>query len=314
MIAAGLLAPATSFGAVTIGSNLTAAGVPTNACASGVTCTFTQVAPLPAADTAPGGLTSPRDGVVTRWRVKSGSAGAPVSLRILRPTGAGAFTAVGTSAAGTTGADVTQFAAQLPIKTGDYIGLNNSTSALLFATTNGASVYRWTTALVDGSNRAADDTQGTKELMLQADVEPDVDCDTLGDDTQDTNTADGPCAPKPGGGGGGPAPDTVAPVISGLKAKPRKSRARHNVTFTYGISEDARVTATVERCVKVRKHRCRRWRTAGTGSQNAVATKTGMFRFKPTRRGRYRASFVAADAARNFSLPRRVSFRVRARR
>jgi hypothetical protein len=193
------------------------------------------------------------------------------------------------------------------VKTGDYLGLDNSTSALLFAPTSGASIYRWTTALVDGSNRPPDDTQGAKELMLQADVEPDVDCDKLGDETQDTNTADGPCAP-------GGAADVVPPKIRALSKTPRKPRVRRNVKFSYRISENARVTAGIERCARVRKNRCRRWRMVGMARQNAVATKMGIFRFKPTRPGRYRATFVATDAAGNVSLPRRLGFKVRPRR
>jgi hypothetical protein len=305
--AGAFLLPASSFGAVTIGSNLTAGGTATNACATGIACTFTQVAPLPAGSAAPGGLTAPSDGVVTRWRIKSGSAGAPVSLRVLRPTGGGAFTAIGTSAQGTTTTDVTQFPAQLSIKAGDQLGVLNSTSALLFATTAGASIYRWTTPFADGTNRAADDTQGSLELLVQADVEPDVDCDGAGDETQDTNTADGPCAP-------GKAADTTAPAISAVKVTPRKPRARRRLTISYKVSEDARVTATIERCTKVRKNRCRRWRVAGTGKQNARASATAnRFRFKPRTRGRYRVTLVASDAAANVSSPKRKSFRVRPR-
>jgi hypothetical protein len=237
-------------------------------------------------------------------------------LRVLRPTGAGAFTAIGTSATGTTTAGTAQFNTQLPIKAGDYLGVDNASDALIFAPTPGTSVYRWIPPLVDGSNRAATDTRGTLELMVQADLEPDADCDGAGDETQDPNTADGPCAPKPGGGGG-PAttPDLTAPAISSLKARPRKLRARRRLTLSYKISEDARVTATIERCTKVRRKRCRRWRPAGTGAQNARAAATvNRFRFRPRKPGRYRATLVASDAAKNFSAPKRVNFRVRPRR
>ena len=43
--------------------------------------------------------------------------------------------------------------------------------------------------LADGSNRGATDTFGTRELLVQADVEPDKDCDTLGDETLGTSGA-----------------------------------------------------------------------------------------------------------------------------
>jgi hypothetical protein len=308
--AGALLAPAASFGAVTIGSNLTAGGTLTNACTSQA-CSFAQVAPLPAADTAPGGLTSPSDGVVTRWRIKSGSAGGAVQLRVLRPTGGGAFTAVGTSGTETTVAGTAPFNTRLPIRAGDYLGVDNASDALIFAPTPGASIYRWIPPITDGSNRAATDTRGTLELMVQADVEPDVDCDGFGDETQDTNTADGPCAPKPPGA---TAPDTTAPKISALRKSPRRPRARKRMTVGYRLSEDATVTATIERCTKFRGKRCRRWRLAGTGKQSGKASAANRFRFKPRSRGRYRATLVATDAAKNVSSPKRISFRVRPRR
>ncbi len=47
---------------------------------------------------------SPIEGTIVTWRIASGSANAPVRLRVLRPAGAGKFTGVGTSALGTTDA------------------------------------------------------------------------------------------------------------------------------------------------------------------------------------------------------------------
>jgi hypothetical protein len=324
VVVAALALPASSFGAVTIGSNLTAGGTETNAC-SGGGCTFAQVAPLPSGHTAAGGLVSPADGVVTRWRIKSGSAQNPVKLRILRPTGGGAFTAVGTSATGTTGMDVTQFDTRLSIKAGDYIGVDNANDALIFAPTPGASIYKWTPQLADGSNRAADATSGTLELMAQADIEPDVDCDGLGDETQDTNTADGPCAQTGGGGGGGTMADIVAPTLSALTVKPLRPRAGRSLTLGFTVSEAAHVVTTIEsrragrragkRCVRPTKRnrarkRCTRYVLVQMLASDAPAG-AGALAFKLKLPGRYRATLVAADAAKNVSLPMRVSFRVR---
>ena len=47
-------------------------------------CTFLAT-DVPPANIAPDGLRSPIDGVVVRWRVKSGSAGNPVKLRVMSP-------------------------------------------------------------------------------------------------------------------------------------------------------------------------------------------------------------------------------------
>jgi hypothetical protein len=234
---------------------------------------------------------------------------------------------VGTSATETIATETSQFNAQLPIKTGDYLGVDNANSALIFAPTAGASIYEWNPQLVDGSNRGPGAVRGTLELMVQADVEPDVDCDGRGDETQDPNTADGPCAPHGGGGGGGIA-DVVAPTFSKIAVTPRKPRARKTAKLGYTVSEAARVVFTFDRklsgrrsgasCVKTtkanrRSKHCTRFALSGTLSQNATAGKNAVG-FKVKKPGSYRVTLVGTDAAGNVSLPRRASFRARPRR
>lgn len=86
--------PTASFGAVTTGSNLSSDPSANIACAGN--CTYAQEV-LGAAQTAGGGLTSPIDGVIVRWRLKAASAGGTVHLRVLRPSGGATFAGVGTS-------------------------------------------------------------------------------------------------------------------------------------------------------------------------------------------------------------------------
>jgi hypothetical protein len=334
LAAVALLAPATSFGAVTIGSTLFATATLTNfgSCSGGTACTYAQVAPLPSADTASGGLTSPIDGVITRWVIRTGSTGGVVKLRVLRPSGAGAFTAVATGPAQTmnfTGQNM--FPVSLPIKKGDYLGVDNASDALIFAQTQQASSYYWNPQLADGTNRTTNGTQAPLELLVQANVEPDADCDGRGDETQDPDISDGPCAHPGGDNGVGPGagPDVVAPTIGALSFSPHKPRAGTRVTFGYSVSEASRAVLTIERrlsgrrgagdrCVKQtqknRKHaHCTRFVLAGTVARNTAAGH-GSSRFRVATSGSYRATLVGTDAAGNVSLPRSVRFEVRPRK
>ena len=65
----------------------------------------------------------------------------------------------------------------------------------------------------------------------------------------------------------------------------------------------------------IRRSRCNTYRAAGTLRRAAMAganrtTFSGRIGRRPLRRGRYRATFTAADAAGNRSGPRRIGFRV----
>jgi hypothetical protein len=113
-----------------------------------------------------------------------------------------------------------------------------------------------------------------------------------------------PAAPGPGGGDGA---DTVAPVISGLRA--RSSRV------SYRISEKASVAVKIQRRLAGRRAR---FRTLGTVKRSAAQGANRLrlsrrIRSKARRPGRYRAVIVAVDAAGNRSARRAAAFRVRAR-
>lgn len=74
-------------------------------------------------------LTSPANGVVTSWAVRTGDPGARYTLRILRPSGTNIYLGAGISQApaavpgGTTDSTISYPAASLPIKQGDSIGV-----------------------------------------------------------------------------------------------------------------------------------------------------------------------------------------------
>jgi hypothetical protein len=121
-------------------------------CSGGTGCTYIQWA----GSSPDSSYASPVDGTIVAWRISSGSAGNKVKLRILRPAGGGKLSAVASSATETTsGSSSTpdQFAANIPVKAGDIIGLDNSNDALVFKTgVLGSFPEFWTPFLPDGSS------------------------------------------------------------------------------------------------------------------------------------------------------------------
>jgi hypothetical protein len=81
------------------------------------------ILPEPGAD-----VTSPLSGTIVRWHVLDASGG-EFRLRVLRPAGGGAYTAVGSSTFELPATEALQtFSADLPIQVGDLIGLDNSST------------------------------------------------------------------------------------------------------------------------------------------------------------------------------------------
>ncbi len=146
------------------------------------TCTVLQIA-RPAGD---GSVAAPQDGVIVRWRVKSANA-SPAKLRVLDPT-PNAPTSTASSATVAVVAGTNTFATRLPIKAGQRLGV---TGFELQANGNvqGAAGFNNEFAFSDPADGVAFNTLSnhpTKfDILLNADVEPDVDGDVFGDETQD---------------------------------------------------------------------------------------------------------------------------------
>jgi hypothetical protein len=169
-------------------------------------------------------LASPIDGIVTRWRVRRGSGGGvmdpdTITLRILRPTGVlNEFTAVGTSDAhnvpggGSDPIAVYDFPTRQPIKAGDRIGLGTSIGEFTGLAQTGLSYLKRINALADGQTATFTAGAFAQTVLINADVEPDANCDGLGDETQETVVSGGCLPPK-------------AASLTGKKAKATKAGA-----------------------------------------------------------------------------------------
>jgi hypothetical protein len=121
-------------------------------------------------------LKVPANGTVTSFSVNSGSATGTVELRVLRPDPAhpGQFTGVGTSPAeslAVTGAQT--FAVSMPVKSGDVLGLDNGSQAILFDDSSPSPItafYR--PPLADGATAVPNNAKSGFRLLLSAVVQP----------------------------------------------------------------------------------------------------------------------------------------------
>jgi hypothetical protein len=119
-------------------------------------------------------LASPVSGVVVRWRLQ-GAKGGPFYLRLLRPNGLGAYTAVGTSGpAVPLNTGLQTFNANLPIKSGDLLAVDptNPTDELGFAAAAGAAHSTIFPTPFEGATVPAREPVSGEEIELSAEVQP----------------------------------------------------------------------------------------------------------------------------------------------
>lgn len=161
---------------VTIGSNL--ARVPNSAANYIPRPTFSNLS-LPSNRQASGGLSSPVNGTVVGWRIRIGDYTRVTNLRIIRPLGSGMFTGAGTSASVTPPTHTTtQNAVQLPIRIGDYIGLDCCDTDFFapdgefFVTGPAAVRNEWQPGLADGGQGRAPLRTNPYEIALNAEINP----------------------------------------------------------------------------------------------------------------------------------------------
>jgi hypothetical protein len=156
---------------VTIGSNLER--VPDSGANYSPRPTFSNSALAPDLR-APGGVSSPVNGTVVQWRIRVGDATRVTNLRIIRPLGGGLFMGAGTSPPvvppinATTSYDV-----QLPIRIGDFIGIDccefAAASAKFFVT--GAAIRNeWQPSLTDGGPGRPPFSTNLYEVAVNAEI------------------------------------------------------------------------------------------------------------------------------------------------
>jgi IPT/TIG domain/PASTA domain len=163
-----LAAPAAQASTITVGSVLPPGSVPTEF--EQVRTLFNTALPEKGAN-----LASPVNGTIVRWRMQDPEGG-PFRLRVLRPNGSGAYTAVGTSNPATpaAGGGLQTFTANLPVRAGDLIGVDpaNGTDKVAVAEAAGASYGFIFPPPFDAATVAPSGTVAGKEILLSAEVQP----------------------------------------------------------------------------------------------------------------------------------------------
>jgi hypothetical protein len=308
-------ATASSPQTVTLGSTT---GTPTqNICVAGVNCTY-----VPFSGAAAPELQVPFDGTVTSFSVNAGSTGGTVELRVLRPAGGGQFTGAGTSPTETlSNTGVNTFTVSLPVKAGDVLGLDNSTSALMFDTNTATAITAYyQPSLADGSTAAPNVNRSGYRLLLSATVQE--------NSTTTTSTTT----------------TSTPPVVSSahqshrtwregsrLAAFSRKRRPPVGTTFSFVLNEPAKVSFTFVSELKGRrvdgkckaqsktnrsKPACRRSVPRGTLSfsghagVNQVKFQGRLAAAKKLAPGSYTALITATNAALQRSNTAALSFTI----
>lgn len=227
-MAGSLLVPPSVGAAQTFGSSL--ADLP-NTTTGGGSLTW-GLASLPPSSTAAGGLTSPIDGVIVRWRIRVGDTHTTaVALRVTRPGNSDTRTGAGTSATVTPALDATsEFATRLPVQQGDGLGLDIPAGQIRAShgPVLNARIIFWSPPLQDGEAPRANTNDILDELLINADVEPDADDDGFGDETQD-GCPDNPVTQQP--------PCDTSPPETSITKQPKDKTRKKSATFEFTSSE-----------------------------------------------------------------------------
>jgi hypothetical protein len=167
MCALAFLATAAQATTITVGSVLPPGSAPTEF--KEVETFFNTALPEKGAN-----LSSPVTGAIIRWRVQDAEGG-PFYLRVLRPTGSGAYIAVGKSSPATpSGPGLQTFTTNLAVHAGDLIGIDpsNGSDTIGVAAVEGASYSFIFPPPFDGATVAPSGTAPGQEIELSAEIQP----------------------------------------------------------------------------------------------------------------------------------------------
>jgi hypothetical protein len=223
---------------------------------------------------------APFDGVVTKLRIRSYTPD-QVTFIFAKITeqgtgknrvGVASLDATGPSVTFAGSGEVEEFAARVPVHQGAHVGLNALSHGATYNSDGGVDAYEFTPQLGAATQTSTGDTGG--ELLVQAVIEPDIDHDGLGDETQDTLV------------------DVVAPLVSAAY------RTRNAIKMT--LSEATKVTVTVRRNGKTVRTIVR---SRGAGKQSIAMSQ------RLLKRGRYSLTIDAQDVAGNHAAAKVLTFR-----
>lgn len=320
---AGSAQAATTFGVTMDGTpNAIPAGCQVVTLNVPVSCTLFLGSIANVAERAPAGLAAPADGVITRWRVSSGNHGATsltLKPRVLRFTTMFQMIRSGTERAIPAAGGLLTFEDRLPVEKNDYLAIDSvangpagSGPPIVATIGSNANYVTKTPAVPDGETFSVTIVIGPPtqtKLMINADIEPDVDGDGYGDETQDKcvqrSDVHDACPP---------------PVLSG-KVLPGSNG------FTINVDRAAKAQITLDRVTKGRKASKKCKKRARRGKRCNIFTKFAQWNEelvpgvnklsyaykvggRKLRRGDYRATIVIISPE-NTSLVTTFRFKVK---
>lgn len=276
---------------------------------------------------AEGGLNAPSNGVIVRWRIRGLPGTAVSSVMSLRVYRGNSVIGVSSDVTPVLNGAIETFDTRIPVETADRLGLTQTlsgtqmilmTSLSYSAAGSGVTDY-WASPPAFGETAAATHADSDRELLLNADVEPDADGDGYGDETQDlcpsNSTIQTACPAAPPN-----LTDTTKPIVSALKLTGTRGFSFSSAEAgTYEIEIDrviggrlrgancSRTAKRGARCKNYRRHK--RISAPASSGTNTVAHSTK--RFRP---GRYCVRVIVTDAAGNASEPIDREFTVRNKR
>jgi hypothetical protein len=136
----------------------------------------------------PGSVAVPVTGVITKWKVNvvPYPGGISEKLKVLRPAGGNSFTTVGESAVQPIAGGQNAFDTRVPVQAGDRLGAYSSLAPIFCAESSAPSDVIGVAAGDPPPGATAAFTELPQgQVALSATVEPDVDKDGFGDETQD---------------------------------------------------------------------------------------------------------------------------------
>ena len=261
-----------------------------NICAASINCTY-----VPFGSAANPALRVPFDGTVTSFSLNSGSAVGAVELRVLRPASGGQFKGAGTSPAETLAGGPQTFSVSLPVREGDVLALDNSTSALVFdgSTANPAFTAYYQPALADGATGVPGTNRTDRRLLLSAAVTSSgTTTTTTGTNGTTTVIRTVPAPPVVGN----PTQSHSVWREGGKPASFARARPPVGTTFAFGLSTTARVTFAFRQRAGTGNVPRGALSFAGHPGTDRLFFQGRLSRTQKLKKGRYTVTITAANA------------------